>query len=226
MLDANDRTPEQRLAATKMIIAADAPTPTVLGILVLGLHPRDLLPGAYIQFLRVAGLELADPIVDELLIDGSLAEVLRRIEDKLISHNRTAVEFTSGPLEQRTQTYPITALQQLVRNAVMHRSYEATHAPVRVYWYDDRIEIMSPGGPFGEVSAENFGAPGLTDYRNPNLAEALRVLGFVQHFGAGIPTAQRELKKNGNPPAQFHVDATNIRVTVMISPTTGAARNV
>jgi ATP-dependent DNA helicase RecG len=30
--------------------------------------------------------------------------------------------------------------------AVMHRAYEATHAPVRVYWYDDRIEISNPGG--------------------------------------------------------------------------------
>ena len=150
----------------------------------------------------------------ELLIEGSLQDVLRRVDDKLVSHNRTAVDFTSGPVEQRTQTYPLAALQQFVRNAVLHRTYEATHAPVRVYWYDDRIEILSPGGPFGAVSAENFGAPGLTDYRNPNLAEALRVLGFVQHYGAGIPTAERELKKNGNPPPEFQVEATHVLVVV------------
>ena len=41
VLDANDRSLEQRLAATKMIVAADTPTPTVLGILVLGHRPRD-----------------------------------------------------------------------------------------------------------------------------------------------------------------------------------------
>ena len=99
---------------------------------------------------------------------------------------------------------------------MLHRSYEATNAPVRVYWYDDRIEILSPGGPYGAVSAENFGT-GVTDYRNPNLAEALRVLGFVQHFGAGIPTAERELKRNRNPPPEFRIDATNIRVTVRLA---------
>jgi hypothetical protein len=55
------------------------------------------------------------------------------------------------------------------------------------------------------VTAETFGQPGLVDYRNPNLAEALRVLGFVQRFGFGIPTAQRELAKNGNPPLSFEV---------------------
>lgn len=217
VLDANERSLEQRLAVTKMVVAADTPTPTVLGILVLGHRPRDFFPGAYIQFLRIAGDALGDPIVDELLIDGPLQDVLRRIDDKLISHNRTAVDFTSGPTEQRTQTYPLPALQQFVRNAVLHRTYEATNAPVRVYWYDDRIEIMSPGGPFGAVSAENFGAPGLTDYRNPNLAEALRAMGFVQHYGASIPTAERELKKNRNPPPEFHVDASNVRITVRMA---------
>ena len=60
-------------------------------------------------------------------------------------------------------------------------------------WYDDRIEITNPGGPFGIVSAANFGKPGVADYRNPNLAEALKVLGFVQKFGAGIATARRAL---------------------------------
>ena len=75
----------------------------------------------------------------------------------------------------------------------MHRSYEATNTPVRVYWFDDRIEIHNPGGPFGSVTQENFGQPGITDYRNPNLAEALRALGYVQRFGAGIAIARKAL---------------------------------
>lgn len=217
VLDTNERSPEQRLAATKMIAAASAPTPTVLGMLVLGNRPRDFFPGAYIQFLRIAGVTMADPIVDTLLIDGAIQDVLRRIDDKMVSHNRTAVDFTSSPTEQRIQTYPLAALQQFVRNAVLHRTYEATHAPVRVSWYDDRIEIISPGGPFGAVSAANFGAPGLTDYRNPNLAEALRVLGFIQRYGAGIPTAARELLRNRNPPPEFQVDSSHVRVTVRVT---------
>jgi len=85
------------------------------------------------------------------------------------------------------------ALRQLTRNALMHRSYEATNAPVRVYWFDDRIEIHNPGGPFGGVTPENFGQPGVTDYRNPNLAEALHALGYVQRFGAGIAIARKAL---------------------------------
>lgn len=81
-------------------------------------------------------------------------------------------------------------------------------------WFDDRIEILSPGGPYGAVTPENFGRPGLADYRNPNLAEALRVLGFVQRYGVGIPTARRELERNGNPAPEFTVEPTYVSVIV------------
>jgi ATP-dependent DNA helicase RecG len=114
--------------------------------------------------------------------------------------------------------YPRVALQQLIRNAVMHRTYENTNAPVRVYWFDDRIEIINPGGPFGAVTRENFGRPGITDYRNPNLADAMKVMGFVQRFGIGIQTARSELKKNDNPDLEFQVEPTNVLATVRRHP--------
>jgi ATP-dependent DNA helicase RecG len=214
VLQANDRTIEQRLAVTKMIDGADKAVPTVLGVLVLGRATRDFLPGAYIQFLRIAGRDLADPVIDEIAVEGPITEMLRRIDDKLESHNRTAVNITGGPREERTSLYPIAALQQLVRNAVMHRTYEATHAPVRVYWYDDRIEIMNPGGPFGIVGIDNFGEPGVADYRNPNLAEAMRVLGFVQRFGFGLAIARRALAENGNPPLELSVQPSHVTAIV------------
>ncbi len=214
VLALNDRSYEQRLAATKMILTADDPTPTVLGLLVLGSRTRDFLPGAYIQFLRIAGSDAADPVADEQLIDGAINDVLRRVDEKMAAHNRVAVDFTSGPTETRTHLYPPVALQQLVRNAAMHRTYEATNAPARVYWYDDRIEIISPGGPFGAVTAANFGQPGISDYRNPNLAEALRVLGFVQRFGFGIAAARRALADNGNPPPEFTIEPNFVHVAV------------
>ena len=68
------------------------------------------------------------------------------------------------------------------------------------------MEIISPGGPFGSVNERNFGDPGVTDYRNPNLAEALRNLGFAQRFGIGIATSKGELASNGNPPPEFVVN--------------------
>ena len=63
-------------------------------------------------------------------------------------------------MDVRHPDYPIVALQQLVRNAIMHRDYETSNAPVRITWFNDRIEIQNPGGPFGQVTCENFGTAG------------------------------------------------------------------
>ncbi len=193
VLDSNGRSYEQRLAATKMILGEEEPTPTTLGLLVIGKSPSDWLPGAYTQFLRLAGDDLTAPVVDSESIHGTVADQIRRLEEKLAVHNLRSVRFHDVATEDRSETYPLDALRQLVRNACMHRSYEATNTPVRVYWFDDRIEIHNPGGPFGSVTPENFGQPGITDYRNPNLAESLRALGYVQRFGAGIAIARKAL---------------------------------
>ena len=214
ILAANERSYEQRLAACKMVATSDVTTPTVLGLLVVGKAPRDWLPGAYVQFLRINGNKWSDEVVDELLIDGRIVQVLRRLDEKLDAHNRTEVDITSQSTEKRTSPYPRAALQQFARNAIMHRSYENTNTPVRVYWFNDRIEMHNPGGPFRTVTVENFGKPGVTDYRNPNVADAMKVLGFVQRFGVGIATARAELQKSGNPLPTFHVEPSNVLVTI------------
>lgn len=218
ILEANDRSIAQQLAATKMIVSIDDPTPTVLGLLVIARSVRSYLPGAYVQFLRIEGADLTAPVIDEVAIDGTITDVIRRLDDKLIAHNHTRVDFTSAAREERTTTYPMVALHQITRNAILHRNYDGTNAPVRVNWYDDRIEVISPGGPFGVVTASNFGNPGITDYRNPNLAEAMRALGYVQRFGAGIVAARAAMERNGNPPPEFTVDASHVLAVLRKAP--------
>ena len=66
----------------------------------------------------------------------------------------------------------------------------------------------------GRCPGENFGQPGVTDYRNPHLAEAMKVLGYVQRFGVGIQIARTELMKNGNPMPEFTVEPTHVLVTI------------
>ena len=216
MLALNERSTEERLAVTKMIVAADDPTPTVAGILVLGRRPQDFFPGAYAQFLRLDGNQLSDDVTDTAICSGAVTDLIRRMDEKLMAHNRTEVAFLDRFQEVRRSRYPFGALQQLVRNAIMHRNYEGTNAPVHVYWFDDRLEITSPGGPYGRVSAENFGDPRAVDYRNPILAEAMRVQGIVQRYGLGIVLARRELARNGNPDVDFEVDPSWVHCTVRV----------
>lgn len=224
VLEANGRSYEERLASLGMIASVDEPTPTVVGLLALGKSPRTWVPSAYIQFLRIRGTQWGDPVADEAEIDGNLDTMLRRLDEKLKATLTVAVDFTSGTTtEVRVTPYPLSALQQLARNAVMHRTYEGTNAPVRIYWFDDRIEIGNPGGPYGAVTQENFGRPGASDYRNPILAAVLKNMGFVQRFGFGIAEARRAMQANGNPMPEFQVEPTNVLVTLKLAPLEGVS---
>lgn len=214
VLEQNTRSREQQFASVRFTTPPPQSVPTALGLLVVGRRPRDFVPGDYVQFLRFEGAELSDPISDQKEVDGPLPELLRMLEEIFRAHISVGSDITSGEVEVRSPDYPIVALQQLARNAIMHRDYELSNAPVRIYWFSDRIEIHNPGGPYGQVNRENFGVPGITDYRNPNLSAAMKSLGFVQRFGIGIDLARKELRKNDNPPPDFQVEEAHVCVIV------------
>jgi len=218
ILEENNRTVQQQLTSMRFASVGSETIPTTLGILVIGKEPTFFLPGAYIQFLRIDGTELTAPIKDQKQLAGPLPDVLRQLDEILQLNISTATDITAEPVEIRHPDYPIVALQQLTRNAVLHRTYEGTNAPVRITWFSDRIEIQNPGGPFGQVNRQNFGKPGITDYRNPHLAEAMKNLGYIQRFGIGISLARNELAKNGNVPPEFTIDEMNVLVTLRKKP--------
>lgn len=192
--------------------------PTVAGILAIGKDPRAFLPGAYVQFLRIDGTELNDPIQDAKEIDGPFLDLFRQLDEVLKVNIATRVSFAGMEREHRQPDYPFDALQQIVRNAILHRNYEGTNAPVRLYWFRDRIEVHNPGGPFGQVTVGNFGGADITDYRNPTLAEVMKTLGYVQKFGFGIALARRALAANGNPEWEPEPRLENVLVTIRRRP--------
>jgi ATP-dependent DNA helicase RecG len=198
VLAANGRTIEEQLAGLRMLTRAG--TPTYSALLVLGKDPRAWLPGAYVQFLRIDGTTLeSDVTLDQKEVGGRLGDVLRRLDDLTALNIRIETHIAGRVTEGRVPDYPALALQQILRNAVMHRTYES-HAPIRFYWFSDRVEIHSPGGLYGLVNSSNFGT--VTDYRNPGIAEALKTLGFVQRFGFGIASAREACARNQNPPPE------------------------
>jgi len=216
VLAENQRTLGQQLSSLRFLTRDGIPN--AAAILTLGRDPRQWVPGAYVQFVRLDGTELTDAIRNQREISGPLPEAMRELDELLDVNISVSSDIISGATEIRRPDYPIVALQQLSRNAMLHRTYEGTNAPSRIYWFLDRIEIHSPGGPYGQVNEGNFGRPGVTDYRNPLLAEAMKTLGFVQRFGVGIQLARKELNKNGNPDVEFLVEPTAIVATVRRRP--------
>lgn len=100
-------------------------------------------------------------------------------------------------------------------NAVRHRDYRS-NTPTKFYQYRGRLGIVNPRGLYGNARPENF--PDVNDYRNPVIAEALMVMGYVNKFNRGIARVQNELVDNGNGRAFFAVD----KVTVFSANVTNA----
>ncbi len=198
LLKNDNRNIKQKLAALRFF-TANYNCITNIGILLFGKNPEYFLPGAYIQFVRFNGKSVANDILNEKKFAGNLITVLHKIEsfidDVIIS------QIPISTLKEKTiKNYPNWAIRELIINAIMHRDY-ASNAPIKFYQFEDRIEISNAGGLYGKARPENF--PNENDYRNPILAEVMKVLGFVNRFNRGISRVQEELKENENIRAKF-----------------------
>ena len=122
----------------------------------------------------------------------------------------------SSTREDSFVDYPYWATRELLMNAICHRDY-TSNGPIQFYQYDDRIEIMNHGGLYGRANEQNF--PKVNDYRNIVVAEAMKVLGFVNRHSRGVLRVQKELKANENGEAEYDFSyQTAVMVKEMKSP--------
>lgn len=178
--------------------------PTYAGFLFFGKDVERFLPGAYIQYVRFKGKDRTGEILSEYKFQGNLCSVLYKLDtfvDTTITNRRPVP--VSALREETVVDYPHWSTRELLMNAICHRDYEG-HGPIQFYQYDDRIEIMNPGGLYGKVTPQNF--PTVNDYRNPVVAEGLKVLGFVNRFSRGVMRVEAELAENGNGKPDFRLD--------------------
>lgn len=213
-LQRNGRDTKQKMAALRFWdLKSDCPTNA--GILMFGLNPLFFLPGAYIQYIRFEGEEMTDAVGFEKRFSGALISELKNIDDFVKDNIIKEKVVRQGSFQEAwVKNYPYWALRELVMNAIMHRSYES-NSPIYIYEFTDRIEIINPGGLYGDVTPSNF--PYASDYRNVVIAEALKSLGYVNKFNYGVQNARAELERNGNGEPVFDLTlVTKFKVTIPI----------
>ena len=198
-LEANHRSTELQLASLQFFNTKKA-CPTHAAILMFGTNPRFFLPGAYVQYVKYDGKELFDDDIAEKTFDGDFLTQLTQIKSFIQTNILKSYLPELGG--DYVFNYPKKALEELIFNAVIHNDY-TVNAPVKVYEFEDRIEISNNGGLYGNAKND---FPYNNDYRNPVLAGAAKVLGFVNRFGVGIMRAKKELEQNGNPDPIFITD--------------------
>lgn len=211
----NGRTIEQQLSSLRFYDNREQ-CPTNAGILMFGLNPEFYLPGAYIQYVKFNGEEMNSDVDFDKKFSGALITELNSIDDfaKNIIVKERPVKNNSFQ-EEIIRNYPFWALRELLMNAIMHRSYES-NSPIYIYEFTNRIEILNPGGLYGDVNAQNF--PNASDYRNVVIAEALKIMGYVNRFNYGVRRAVDELTRNGNGQPDFDLTlGTKFKVSIPIN---------
>ena len=211
-LAVDERPVERKLESLRLYNSAYG-LPTNAAIILFGKDPRKFLPGAFVQYVEFAGEDKASGIVNEMAFKECLMLALPKIEPFLeASVVRKYPVKVSAMREETLTTYPKWAIRELAMNAIMHRDYQG-NAPVRIYQFANSLEILNHGPLYGRARPENF--PNISDYRNPVIAEAMKVLGYVNAYNLGIAEVQRRLAANGNAPAQFDLSlVTAFAVTV------------
>lgn len=199
-LIANGREIKEQLASLKFYdLRADCPTNAA--ILMFGTNPRFFIPGAAVQYVRFTGEDEVSDFEFESRFEGDLCTQMRVMEEFIKSQIIKKVLLNIG--EEHQYNFPVSAIKELLFNAIIHRDYQS-NAAIKFYEFIDRIEISNAGGLFGKARPENF--PSENDYRNPTIAEAAYNLGYVNRFNLGVQRAKAALIKNGNPEPTFIFD--------------------
>jgi len=205
-LSVNQRSPVEWAEHLKFLVReGERLVPTVAALLLFGKNPQAFLPHSSIDFIRFEGDDPSYPIVDRKEITGTVDEIIKAATEMVKRFAIHGYKFQNKfPRRIDVVEYPWRAVQETIANAVMHRDYEISRTNVSIKMFDDRIDVMSPGGLYGIVTKENFGT-GVNDYRNPTLAVNLNLLGLVEKAGTGIFLIRRQMRENGSSDPVFEI---------------------
>ncbi|HHY39174.1 MAG TPA: transcriptional regulator [Clostridia bacterium] len=158
--------------------------PTVAGVLFFGTQPQFYLPQARVVAARIPGASLAEPPMDKKSIDGRIPQIC---EDSLrfLQIHLPVVHRIEGLAPEAHPELPEVALREAVVNAIAHRDY-TIQSPIRLFVFDDRVEIRTPGRLPNTVTIPAIKLGGAHVLRNPTIYTLLSRLGLVTGIGSGV----------------------------------------
>ena len=123
-------------------------------------------------------------------------------------------EVIQGADRKKMEKIPEAAFREAIANALIHRVWDVD-SQIRVSMFDDRIDIVSPGGLPSGITEEEYLSGKLSVLRNRNLANVFYRLGFVEIFGTGI-TRIKQLYAEALIKPDFEVSENAIKIVLPI----------
>ncbi len=169
---------------------------TVAGVLLCTASPDEHLRGATIEAVRYRGTVLGSaPQHDAASITGPLDRQIRDAVNFVRLNTRVAARKAPGRVE--TPQFSPRAVFEAIVNAVVHRDYSMENAKIRLFVFDDRLELYSPGALPNTLPIEAMRNRQAT--RNETLASILRRLEVGDIVGAGDRQYFLEQRGEGVP---------------------------
>lgn len=123
-------------------------------------------------------------------------------------------EVIQGAERKKVEKIPEAAFREAIANALIHRAWDV-ESQIRVLMFEDRIEVVSPGGLPSGITEEEYLSGKLSVLRNRNLANVFYRLGFVEIFGTGI-TRIKQFYEEGLIKPDFEVSENTIKIVLPI----------
>lgn len=195
---------------------------TMTALLLFGLFPQAAYPRLCIHATRIPGKEMGETdeqgnrFIDTKRIEGTLPEMLDAALNFVQKNTSTSIGVhpLNGKRVELPQ-YPMDAVREAVLNSLVHRDYSihTENTPIQLNVYEDRLELINPGGIYGRLSMDQLGVA-QTAARNPALVTAMEVLGKAENRFSGIPTIRRSMAQRNLPEPIFENTIGTFRVTL------------
>lgn len=155
------------------------------------LHHK-LFPYAKIECARFKGT-VPGNFIDQKTIIGNVALQAEQAYRFVLRHISQGTTDYQGVYRNDRWEYPIIAIREVIRNAVIHRDYALNGKDIKIAIFDDKVEITSPGKLMPSIDYSLMDS-GQSDIRNKVLAPVFKKLGIIEQWGNGLRLIADELK--------------------------------
>lgn len=166
---------------------------TRAGLILFGKNPRNIETTAYIKIGKF-GESSADLLIQDDIEGSAISladEAIKALNAKYIPR---PISY-KGLHRVETPTYPYKAIREILFNAIIHRTYEASPITIRIY--DDRIRVWSFGKLPKQLSVDDLKKEHDSIPRNMLMAKTFYMAGLIETWGRGTITILEECKKHG-----------------------------
>ncbi len=187
--------------------------PTKGAVLLFGKQRLFHFSDAWIQCGRFVGGNKSN-IFDHSDIHDHLPIAVDSIMLFLKKHAMRGADF-SEIRRKDVWSIPIGILREAVINALVHTDYSQRGAPIRISFFDDRIEIENPGILLPGMTIEDM-KQGVSRIRNPVIARVFRELNLIEQWGSGVRRIFSEAETLGLPEPQIMEIGMRLRLIIYL----------